>query len=150
MEDPVQLAMNRFDVPKGHETFIFAVPALYVAEADGSLSFKESVSIVVNTLRSNLVVFRSREGRKEFQNFINRKVRGLLQQRSLPDVEMLTEAINTLLYQYPLNEAKAIRQAMYDTCVKVAKASGPLFREKVSAEEKRMLDSIFTDIPEPQ
>jgi len=150
MRDPVQLAMDRFDVPEGYESFIFAVPALYVAQADGSLSLKESLSMIANTLRSNLVVFRSKEDKKAFQNFLKEKVRGLLQQRSLPDTEILTEAINTLLYQYPLNEAKAIRQAIYDTCVKVAKASGPLFREKVSAEERRMLDSIFIDIPEPE
>jgi hypothetical protein len=44
------------------------------------------------------------------------------------------------------DHAARIRESIKALCVKVAKASGPLFRDHVSAEERAMLEKIFDKI----
>jgi len=145
MEDPIQQAMDRYGVPAGHAKFLFVLPPFYVAKADGKVSLKEAMSIVWNSLRSGLVGVQGEE-KKAFDLFVQNELLQFQGKSSLDDLEILTRGINARLAQYPSDEAPRIREQIHEMCIKVAKASGPLFREKVSAEERQMLDRIFAEI----
>ena len=55
-------------------------------------------------------------------------------------------AINEKLEEYPEAERERIRKRIHELCIKVAKSSGPLFKDKILPEERKMLDRIFQDI----
>lgn len=149
MDDAVKKAMEKFDVPTGHEEFLFIFPLLYVAKADGSLSLKEAYKVMWSAMTS-LTPPKGKEEQKVLQDFLKEQVTVFKAKKTLPDSEILTNAINAILSQYSSDQAKATRKAMYDSCLKVAKTSGPMFREKVSEAERNMLDSLFSDIQEPK
>jgi hypothetical protein len=141
-DDAIQAAVQRFEIPPEHETFMFCLPAFYVAKADGSISLKEAMSIAFNSLMLGLVKPHGDE-KKAFQAFAKDKLLQFQGKRSLDDFDVLAEAINAKLAQYPADAANDIRKSIQETCVKVAKASGPMFRDKVLPEERHMLDKIF-------
>ena len=145
MDDSVKKAMEKFDVPTGHEEFLFIFPLLYVAKADGSLSLKEAYKVMWSAMTA-VTPPKGKEAQKVLQDFLKEQITIFKTKKSLPDSEILTNAINAILSQYSSEQAKAARKAMYDSCLKVAKTSGPLFREKVSDAERNMLDSLFSDI----
>jgi hypothetical protein len=89
---------------------------------------------------------KGKEEQKVLQDFLKEQVTVFKAKKSLPDSEILTNAINAILSRYSSDQAKSTRKAMYDSCLKVAKTSGPMFREKVSEAERNMLDSLFSDI----
>ena len=142
MIDSIKEAMERFEVPSGHENLLFCLPAFYVAKADGKISMKEAFSIVWNSVTTGLIKPRGDE-KKAFDGFVQRKLLHFQSKTSLDDFGILADAINAKLAQYPADAAQSIRDTIHDTCTKVAKSSGPLFREKVSPEERQMLDKIF-------
>ena len=143
--DAVTAAMERFEVPAGYATFLFCLPPFYVAKADGSISIKEAMSIGWNSVMSGLVPPSGPE-KRAFDAFLKDKLLQFQGKRNLDDFDVLGDAINAKLSEYPAAEAERIRNTIRDTCVKVAKASGPLFREKVLPEERHMLDKIFAAI----
>ena len=143
--DAVTAAMERFEVPAGYPTFLFCLPPFYVAKADGSVSIKEAISIGWNSVMSGLIAPSGPE-KKAFDAFFKDKLLQFQGKRNLDDFDVLGDAINAKLSEYPAAEAERIRKTIRDTCVKVAKASGPLFREKVLPEERHMLDKIFAAI----
>ena len=145
MDDSVKKAMEKFDVPTDHEEFLFIFPMLYVAKADGSLSLKEAYKVMWSAMTS-VTPPKGKEAQKVLQDFLKEQVTIFKTRKSLPDSELLTNAINAILSQYSTDQAKTTRKAMYDSCLKVAQTSGPLFREKVSEAERNMLDSLFSDI----
>jgi len=144
-DDVIQAAMERFEVPAERETFLFCLPAFYVAKSDGKISVKEAMSIAWNALMQGLVKPRGDE-KKDFDAFLKDKLLQFQGKRNLEDYDILAEAINAKLLQYPADVAAGIRRAIRDTCVKVAEASGPMFREKVLPEERQMLDKIFASL----
>ena len=145
MDDSVKKAMEKFDVPTGHEEFLFIFPLLYVAKADGSLSLKEAYKVMWSAMTA-VTPPKGKEAQKVLQDFLKEQITIFKTKNSLPDSEILTNAINAILSQYSSDQAKATRKAMYDACLKVAKTSGPMFGEKVSEAERNMLDSLFSDI----
>lgn len=149
MDDQVKKAMEKFDVPTGHEEFLFIFPSLYVAKADESLSFKEAYKVMWSAMTS-VTPPKGKEDKKVLQDFLKEQITVFKSKKTLPDSEILTNAINAILSQYSSDQAKATRKAMYDACLKVAKTSGPMFGEKVSEAERKMLDSLFSDIQERQ
>lgn len=145
MNDPVKQALDRFEVPSEYVDFLFLLPPLYVAKADGKISIKETLSIVYNSLALGLVTSQGEE-KKAFQTFLQNKVLQFQGKSNLEDLDIVAAAINARLEQFPSDKAQKVRKIIYETCIKVAKASGPLFREKVSPEEREMLDEIFQKI----
>lgn len=147
MDESVKKAMEKFDVPTGHEEFLFIFPLLYVAKADGSLSLKEAYKVMWSAMTS-VTPTKDKAEQKVLQDFLKEQVTIFKTKKTLPDSEILTNAINAILSQYASDQAKATRKAIYDSCLKVAQTSGPMFREKVSDAERTMLDSLFSDIQE--
>lgn len=145
MDDSVKKAMEKFDVPTGHEEFLFIFPLLYVAKADGSLSLKEAYKVMWSAMTA-VTPPKGKEAQKVLQDFLKEQITIFKTKKSLPDSELLTNAINAILSQYSTDQAKTTRKAMYDSCLKVAQTSGPMFKEKVSEAERNMLDSLFSDI----
>ena len=142
MSERIRVAMDRFEVPQGREKFLFCLPAMYVAKADGKISFKEAMSVIWNSLMLGLVKPQGDE-KTAFDAFVKSKILTFQGKSDLSDFVMLADAINDLLDTYGPSEAQEIRKAIHGTCTKVAEASGPMFRDKVSAEERDMLDRIF-------
>lgn len=147
MSDPIQAAMERFEIPREHESFLFCIPPFYVAKADGKISIKEAMSIAWNSLMLGLVKPQGPE-KSAFDRFARDKLFQFQGKRNLDDYQILADAINAKLAQYPQEMAMDIRRTIRQTCEKVAEASGPLFRDKVSPEEREMLDRIFASIGE--
>jgi len=141
-DEVVRAAMERFEVPAEHETFLFCLPAFYVAKSDGKISLKEAMSIIWNSVMLGLVKPRGEE-KKAFDAFVKDKLFQFQGKRNLEDYDVLAEAINAKLREYPAEAAAGIRQSIRETCIKVAEASGPMFRDKVLPEERHMLDKIF-------
>ena len=144
-DDVVKAAMARFEVPLEHETFLFCLPAFYVAKSDGRISLKEAMSIIWNSVMLGLVKPRGEE-KKAFDAFVKDKLFQFQGKRNLEDYDLLAEAINAKLQQFPAEAAAGIRQSIRQTCTKVAEASGPMFRDKVLPEERQMLDKIFAGL----
>ncbi|MFV1967149.1 MAG: hypothetical protein ACC628_17105 [Pirellulaceae bacterium] len=145
MSDPVQTAMERFEVPAGHERFLFCLPLFYVAKADGAIAMKEVVSIAWNSVMQGLVQPGGDE-QKAFNAFYKNKTYQFQGKSNLDDFAILADAIDAQLAQYPAAEAQKIRDSIRAACTNVAQSSGPLFRDKVSAEERQMLDKIFATL----
>ena len=145
MNDPIKQALDRFEIPPEHIDFLFLLPPFYVAKADGKMSIKESMSIAYNSIVLGLVSTQSEE-KKAFQTFLKNKLFQFQGKTNLEDLDIVATAINARLEQFPADKAQKIRKLMYETCIKVAEASGPLFRDKVSPEERQMLDKILQNI----
>ncbi|MFC1734612.1 hypothetical protein ACFL1X_00740 [Candidatus Hydrogenedentota bacterium] len=143
--DAVAIAMERFEIPAGYENFLFCLPGFYVAKSDGSISVKETMSIVYNSFVSGLVASRGEE-KKAFDAFAKNKLLQFQGKSNLDDLGVVVNAINERLAAYPESESQKIRADIRKTCEKVAQTSGPLFREKVLPEEHAMLERIFSKI----
>lgn len=139
-------AMDHFEIPAGNENFLFILPALYVAKSDGKISIKEAMSIAFNAAKLNLTPPQGSAAFKSFQEFLQTKIVLFSVKTNLEDLAILTEGINVLLAQYPDNEERQLRDCIRLLCEKVAQASGPLFREKILAEEQEILDKIFAEV----
>ena len=83
--------MERFEVPAEHETFLFCLPAFYVAKSDGKISVKEAMSIAWNSLMLGLVKPRGEE-KKAFDAFFKDKLFQFQGKRNLEDYDLLAEA----------------------------------------------------------
>jgi hypothetical protein len=143
--NPVAVAMDRFEVPAGYENFLFCLPGFYVAKSDGSISVKETLSLIVNTVTLGLVTNRGEE-KKTFDAFAKAKLLQFQGKQNLEDLGIVVAAINARLAEYPESEAQRIRAGIRTTCEKIANASGPLFKEKILPEEQAMLEKIFSAI----
>lgn len=143
----IEAALNRYEVPRGYEHFLFILPAFYVAKSDGKISTKETITIIVNSIHFNLVdTHVDKEEKNEFHAFAHNKVLTFMGKTNLGDLDILVNAINSKLEEYPEIEANRIRKKIRELCIAVAKSSGPLFREKILREEREMLDRIFKGI----
>lgn len=145
MSEAIAQAMDRFEIPEGHEKFMFCLPAFYVAKADGKVSLKEAMSIIWNSMMLGLIKPSGSE-KKAFESFAQAKFLQFQGKRNLDDFRILADAINAKLAEYSEEMVLEIRQTIRQTCEKVAAASGPMFREKVLPEEREMLDEIFASI----
>jgi len=143
----IDAAMNRYEVPREYEHFLFILPAFYVAKSDGKISTKETISIIMNSIHFNLVDTEvDKDERNEFHAFTHNKILTFMGKTNLGDLDILVNAINEKLEGYPEAEAKRVRKKIRELCIAVAKSSGPLFREKILPEERKMLDRIFQGI----
>ena len=61
----------------------------------------------------------------------------------MTDLNLLIRAISARLDHFSPEKANDIRERIYDLCIKVADASGPLFGDHISEEEREMLEKIF-------
>lgn len=145
MDDPIKAALEKFDVPTEHEEFLFIFPLLYVAKADGTIGLKESYEVMMSAI-STVTPPKDNKEEKVLQDFLEEQVTVFKTKKNLPDSRILTDAISALMSKQSTDEAQAIRKTMYDACVKVAQTSGPMFKEKVSDEERKMLESFFGTI----
>ncbi len=142
MRERIRAAMDRFEVPYGRETFLFSLPALYVAKADGKISIREMKSVAWYSLTLGLVDAKTDE-KLVFETFIKNKMNMFQGKSNLSDFVVLADAIDDLLDTYGPSEARKIRQAMHQACTKAAKASGPTSGDRVSGPEREMLGRIF-------
>jgi len=143
----IREAIDRYEIPEEYEHFLFILPAFYVAKADGKISAKETISIIRNSVLFNLVGTEVNEGEKqEFYAFAHNRILTFMGKSCLKDLDILTNAVIEKLQEYPEAEEKRIKTRIRELCISVAKSSGPLFREKVGPEERRMLDRIFENI----
>ncbi len=142
----VDEAREYFRVPIGFGFFLYVLPAYYVALADGEISDEEGDSILNGGLGQ--VIMNSLPGayKDQFYEWMAWVLPEVVLQRRPEDVGKLALVIDFELSQMVPTEADKKRKQMYDSCLQVAKASGPMFRSKVSAEEQEMLDMIFGDI----
>lgn len=142
MEDIIKKALEVFGIPKHRVNFLFLLPPFFVAKADGKISLKEMMSLEYNSILLGLVGVQE-EGSSDLENFIQKKVEEFEKTPRLVGLDLLTRAINARLESFPPEKAHSIRQRIYELCHKVAEASGPLFGDNVSEEERQMLESIF-------
>ena len=145
--DLIMTAMDRFEIPDDYEHFLFVMPAFYIAKADGKISAKETFSIVKDSILFNLVDTRTDEHEKdEFLAFAHNKILTFMGKSSLDDLSMIVNAITEKLEEYPEDERERIKARIMELCTRVAKSSGPLFKDKISSEEAAMLDTITKGI----
>ncbi|MDZ7265116.1 MAG: hypothetical protein ONB16_11055 [candidate division KSB1 bacterium] len=142
MEAIVQKAMTAFGVPPHRPNFLFLLPAFFVAQADGKIQMKEVMSIGYNSVKLGLVTAQE-EGSADFNLFLEQMVERFQQKTMLSDLDLLATAVNARLATVTPERAKVIRERIYQLCVAVADASGPLLGDKITPEEKQMLQRIF-------
>lgn len=142
MEEIIQKAMQVFDIPPHRTNYLFLLPPLFVAEADGKLSLKETVSLRLNAERLGLVGSPDQEN-DDLELFIENKVEQFSKKIGLANLDLLTQAIHARLASYSPEKAQAIRERIYELSMKVADASGPLLGDNISEEERQMLQKIF-------
>lgn len=142
MEPIIQKAMTTFGVPAHRPNFLFLLPAFFVAQADGKIQMKEVMSIGYNSVKLGLVTAQE-EGSDDFNLFLEQMVEKFQQKTLLSDLDLLATAINARLATVAPERAQVIRERIYQLCVAVADASGPLLGDKITAEEKEMLQRIF-------
>jgi len=142
MNDIIKKAMQVFEVPSHRSHYLFLLPAFYVAKADGKLSIKETMSLRLNAAKNGLIGPQDEES-EDLENFLENKIEQFSGKIGFADLDLLANAINARLEKYSSEKAQAIRERIYDLCIKVADASGPVFGENISDEEKQMLEKIF-------
>ncbi len=142
MEEIIKKAMYFFEIPPHRTNYLFILPAFYVAKADGKLSMKEAISLRYNAAVLGLISPADQEG-SDLEEFMEKKTEQFSEKTNLNDLDLLTRAINARLESYPPDKAQAIRESIYELCMKVADASGPLLGDHISEEEKAMLKKIF-------
>jgi len=142
MDQAIKNAIDRYLVPADNPDFLFFLPLLYVAKADGIISPREAM--VIGWKGMNLATgFSPEEGEQKLNEFMENSISAFQLRTKLDDLTVLADGINARLSEYPPDEAAGIRTKIREACVKVAKASGPVFREKVNEHERVMLDRIF-------
>jgi|GEM_PF-2508266 len=142
MENIVQKAMEVFEIPSHRTHYLFLLPAFYVAKADGKLSLKEIMSLRLHAITLGLIGPQD-EDSADLESFFEKKIEQFGQELKLSDLDLLAKAINARLANYAPEKAKTIREGIYQLCMNVADASGPLFGEKITEEEREMLKQIF-------
>ncbi|UCE04362.1 MAG: TerB family tellurite resistance protein [bacterium] len=142
MEEIIKKAMQVFEIPPHRTNFLFLLPPFYVAKADGKISFKEISSICYNAARLGLIGPQEADS-EDLDAFIEKKVEQFGEKTNLGNLDLLARAINARLESLSPKKAQAIRERIYELCVNVADASGPLFRDHISEEERQMLEKIF-------
>ena len=142
MEDIIKKAMQVFEIPPHRTNYLFLLPPLFVAEADGKLSLKEIMSLRLNAERLGLLGAPDQEN-DDLELFIESKIEQFSKKIGIANLDLLTQAIQARLASYSLEKAQAIRERIYELCMKVADASGPLLGDNISEEERQMLQKIF-------
>jgi len=142
MQEIIKQAMQVFGIPPHRSNFLFLLPPFYVAKADGKISIKEISSITFNAARLGLIGPQDQNS-EDLDVFIEQKVEQFQNKMSIGDLDLLAKAINARLEAFPTEKANAIRERIYELCINVADASGPLFGDHISEEERRMLELIF-------
>jgi hypothetical protein len=142
MEEIIKKAMQVFEIPPHRTNYLFLLPPLFVAEADGKLSLKEIMSLRLNAERLGLLGAPDQEN-DDLELFIENKIEQFSKKIGLANLDLLTQAIQARLASYSLEKAQAIRERIYELCMKVADASGPLLGDNISEEERQMLQKIF-------
>ena len=145
MQEIIKQAMQVFEVPSHRSNFLFLLPPFYVAKADGKISFKEISSISFNAARLGLISPQDQDS-EDLDVFIEKKVEQFQNKLSIGDLDLLAKAINARLEAFTPEKANAIRERIYELCINVADASGPMFGEHISEEERRMLELIFNKL----
>ncbi len=145
--DDVKMACEKFIIPLSYPQFLFVLPAFYVAKADGTLSVKEAIAISFCGIS---VEIRDSLESKELQTFFNdwagAVMNEVVDEKNSEDIRLVTRAIDQVLQDMGPMEALAKRAQMYEACLKVAQASGPLFSDHVSSDEQVMIQTLFGDI----
>jgi hypothetical protein len=142
MEEIIKKAMQVFEIPPHRTNYLFLLPSLFVAEADGKLSLKEIMSLRFNAERLGLVGSQDQEN-DDLEFFIENKIEQFSKKIGLANLDLLTQAIQARLANYSPEKARVIRERIYELCMKVADASGPLLGDNISEEERQMLQKIF-------
>jgi tellurite resistance protein len=142
MDDSIKKAMQVFEIPSHRTNYLFLLPSFYVAKADGKLSVKEIMSLRYNAAKLGLLGPQD-EDSQDLETFMEKKIEQFSGKITFSDLELLAKAINARLANYSPDKARAIREHIYELCMKVADASGPLLGENISEEEKQMLEQIF-------
>ncbi|MDZ7331674.1 MAG: TerB family tellurite resistance protein [candidate division KSB1 bacterium] len=142
MEGIIQKAMEMFEIPAHRTHYLFLLPAFYVAKADGKLSMKEIMALRLHAVTLGLIGPQD-EDSAELETFFEKKIEQFGKELKLSDLDLLAKAINARLTNYTPDKAKAIRESIYQLCMHVADASGPLFGENITEEEREMLKQIF-------
>lgn len=142
MQEIIKHAMQVFEVPPHRANFLFLLPPFFVAKADGKISLKEISSICFNAARLGLIGPQDQDS-EDLDAFIEQKVEQFQNKMNIGDLDLLAKGINARLEAFSPEKADAIRQRIYELCINVADASGPLFGEHISEEERRMLELIF-------
>ncbi len=142
MDDIIKKAMQVFEIPSHRTNYLFLLPSFYVAMADGKLSMKEIMSLRYNAAMLGLVGPQDEES-QDLEKFMENKIEQFSGKITLSDLDLLAKAINARLAGYSPDKARVIRESIYELCMKVADASGPLLGDKISDEEKQMLEQIF-------
>lgn len=142
MDENIKKAMQVFEIPSHRTNYLFLLPSFYVAKADGKLSMKEIMSLRYNAAKLGLLGPQD-EDSPDMETFIEKKIAQFSAKISLSDLKLLAKAINARLAGYSPDKAGAIRERIYELCMKVANASGPLLGDNISEEEKQMLEQIF-------
>ena len=137
----ITTALKRFSISEDHQRLLFMLPVLYVAKADGKISMKESFIAGMNAPGLGVAATDPQE-KKMLQSLVIQ----FCQKADLDDLKVATDAVNAKLSEYPEDESASIRKHIRDACLKVAEASGPIFRDKVTPEEYAMLQRIFEAI----
>jgi len=142
MQEIIKKAMQVFEIPPHRSNYLFLIPPFYVAKADGKISFKEISSICYNAARLGLIGPQE-EDSEDLNIFIEKKVEQFGEKTNLADIDLLARAINARLEKFSPEKAQAIRERIYELCMMVADASGPMFGDHISEEERQMLEKIF-------
>ena len=128
-------------IGKEHDFILFTLPALYIAKADGVITFDEAMNIA-----ASIEVFGGNPQNKEKLASYESVLAQFYDKHSLDDLDKITKTINERLEEYDPEEAMDIRNLIRELCVNVAKASGPEEGSKISAEEHKYLREIYKDI----
>ena len=142
MDENIKKAMQVFEIPSHRTNYLFLLPSFYVAKADGKLSMKEIMSLRYNATKLGLLGPQD-EDSQDLETFIEKKIEQFSGKISFSDLKLLAKAINVRLAGYSPDKAQTIRERIYELCMKVADASGPLLGDKITEEEKQMLEQIF-------
>lgn len=142
MDEIINKAIQVFEIPPHRTNYLFLLPPFYIAKADGKLSLKEIMSLRYNATRLGLIGPQE-ENSEDLEIFMEHKIEQFDKKISLADLDLLAKAINARLKSYAPDKAQSIRESIYELCVKVADASGPLLGDNISEEEKQMLEQIF-------
>lgn len=142
MEGVIQKAMEVFEIPPHRTHYLFLLPAFYVAKADGKLSMKEIMALRLHAVTLGLIGPQD-EDSPDLERFFEKKIEQFGRELKLSDLELFAKAINARLANYAPDKAKTIRESIYQLCMNVADASGPLLGENITEEEREMLRQIF-------
>jgi hypothetical protein len=132
--------MGTFHVPDGHPNFLFALPAVLVAKADGEMSEEELFQLMWSSYLSTFLDNENAPADEHsFERFLIDSV-----PRAIPaNIPLLRKALAALLAHHAPQDQQRIAAWIRGVCNRVAKASGTSIFRRVSTAEREMLDSIF-------